>query len=57
VIAAIGPVNDTVDWGKPQEGEVQVVAMGYDLAWVILPGEILVSWGCKLNKARRSATQ
>src|SRR5262249_52472457 len=31
--------------GRPTEVEVQVVAMGSDLAWVSLPGEIFVELG------------
>ena len=31
--------------GKPLEAEVQVIALGDDLAWVGLPGEIFVELG------------
>lgn len=36
--------------GKPQEVEVQVVALGPDLAWVSLPGEIFVELGLAIKK-------
>lgn len=37
--------------GKPQEVEVQVIALGDDLAWVSLPGEIFVEIGLAIKKA------
>ncbi|MBI2947894.1 MAG: neutral/alkaline non-lysosomal ceramidase N-terminal domain-containing protein [Verrucomicrobia bacterium] len=37
--------------GKPQEVEVQVIALGDDLAWVSLPGEIFVELGLAIKKA------
>jgi hypothetical protein len=37
--------------GKPLEVEVQVVALGDQLAWVSLPGEIFVELGLALKKA------
>jgi hypothetical protein len=37
--------------GKPQEVEVQVIALGEDLAWVSLPGEIFVELGLAIKKA------
>jgi hypothetical protein len=36
--------------GKPQEVEVQVIALGDDLAWVSLPGEIFVELGFAIKK-------
>ena len=39
--------------GKPQEVEVQVIALGDDLAWVSLPGEIFVELGLAVKKASR----
>ena len=33
--------------GKPQEVEVQVIALGDDLAWVSMPGEIFVELGLR----------
>ena len=36
--------------GKPLEAEVQVVALGDDLAWVALPGEIFVELGLEIKK-------
>ncbi len=36
--------------GKPQEVEVQVIALGSDLAWVSLPGEIFVELGIAIKK-------
>jgi neutral ceramidase len=36
--------------GKPQEVEVQVVALGDDLAWVSLPGEIFVELGLQIKQ-------
>jgi hypothetical protein len=36
--------------GKPQEVEVQVIALGDDLAWVSLPGEIFVELGLEIKK-------
>lgn len=35
--------------GKPIEAEVQVVALGRDLAWVALPGEVFVQLGLDLK--------
>jgi hypothetical protein len=37
--------------GKPWEVEVQVVALGDDIAWVSLPGEIFVELGLAIKKA------
>ncbi len=37
--------------GKPQEVEVQVIALGKDLAWVSLPGEIFVELGLSIKAA------
>ncbi|MBM3834278.1 MAG: hypothetical protein FJ403_13625 [Verrucomicrobia bacterium] len=37
--------------GKPHEVEVQVIALGPDLAWVSLPGEIFVELGLAIKKA------
>src|SRR6185503_12229669 len=37
--------------GKPQEVEVQVIALGPDLAWVSLPGEIFVELGLAIKAA------
>jgi hypothetical protein len=37
--------------GKPIEVEVQVIAMGRDLAWVSLPGEIFVGLGLSIKAA------
>ena len=36
--------------GKPHETEVQVVALGDDVAWVSLPGEIFVELGLAIKK-------
>jgi neutral ceramidase len=36
--------------GRPQEVEVQVIALGDDLAWVSLPGEIFVELGLEIKK-------
>lgn len=36
--------------GKPNEMEVQVIALGDDLAWVSLPGEIFVELGLAIKK-------
>jgi neutral ceramidase len=36
--------------GKSQEVEVQVIALGDDLAWVSLPGEIFVELGLEIKK-------
>jgi hypothetical protein len=36
--------------GKPQEVEVQVIALGDDLAWVSLPGEIFVELGMAIKE-------
>jgi hypothetical protein len=47
-------VIDTVEairTGKPIEGEVQVITIGPDLAWVGLPGEIFVELGMAIKKA------
>ena len=37
--------------GKPQEVEVQVIAIGDDVAWVALPGEIFVELGLSIKAA------
>jgi neutral ceramidase len=37
--------------GKPLEVEVQVIALGNDLAWVSLPGEIFVELGLAIKEA------
>jgi neutral/alkaline ceramidase-like enzyme len=37
--------------GKPHELEVQVIALGNDVAWVSLPGEIFVEIGLAIKKA------
>jgi hypothetical protein len=37
--------------GRPHEVEVQVVALGGDIAWVSLPGEIFVELGLAIKKA------
>lgn len=37
--------------GKPHEVEVQVIALGEDVAWVSLPGEIFVELGLAIKKA------
>jgi hypothetical protein len=37
--------------GKPNEAEVQVVALGNDIAWVSLPGEIFVELGLAIKQA------
>jgi hypothetical protein len=36
--------------GKPHQVEVQVIALGKELAWVALPGEIFVELGLALKK-------
>ena len=36
--------------GKPLDGEVQVVALGDELAWVALPGEMFVELGLDIKK-------
>jgi hypothetical protein len=37
--------------GKPHEVEVQVIALGDEIAWVSLPGEIFVELGLAIKKA------
>ena len=37
--------------GKPWSAEVQVIALGQDLAWVALPGEIFVELGQQIKRA------
>jgi hypothetical protein len=37
--------------GKPQQVEVQVIALGTELAWVSLPGEIFVELGLNIKAA------
>ena len=37
--------------GKPHEVEVQVIALGDEVAWVSLPGEIFVELGLAIKKA------
>ena len=45
-------VLDTADRkGKPLDAEVQVIALGNDLAWVALPGEIFTELGMAIKKA------
>jgi neutral ceramidase len=36
--------------GKPQEVEVQVIALGNEIAWVSLPGEIFVELGMSIKE-------
>ena len=36
--------------GKPQEAEVQVIALGDELAWVALPGEPFVELGLQIKR-------
>ena len=36
--------------GKPLEVEVQVIALGNELAWVGLPGEVFVELGLAIKK-------
>ncbi len=36
--------------GKPQQAEVQVIALGQDAAWVALPGEIFVELGLAIKQ-------
>ncbi len=36
--------------GKPYRVEVQVIALGKDVAWVSLPGEIFVELGLAIKK-------
>ena len=36
--------------GRPQEVEVQVIALGDDVAWVSLPGEIFVELGLEIKR-------
>ena len=45
-------VLDTADRkGKPLDAEVQVIALGNDIAWVALPGEIFTELGMAIKKA------
>lgn len=37
--------------GRPLEAEVQVIALGSEVAWVALPGEIFVELGLAIQKA------
>jgi hypothetical protein len=37
--------------GKPLDAEVQVIALGDDLAWVGLPGEVFVELGLAIKQA------
>ncbi len=37
--------------GKPLEAEVQVIALGQDIAWIGLPGEIFVEIGLAIKRA------
>ena len=39
--------------GKPWEAEVQVIALGKDLVWVALPGEVFVELGLSIKAASR----
>src|SRR5688572_32776554 len=36
--------------GKPLEVEVQIIALGNELAWVSLPGEVFVELGLAIKK-------
>ena len=50
-------VLDTADRkGKPLDAEVQVIALGNDIAWVALPGEIFTELGMAIKKASQFKT-
>jgi neutral ceramidase len=49
-VAALKALDVAARAGQPWEVEVQVVALGKELAWVALPGEIFVELGVALKK-------
>jgi neutral ceramidase len=50
-VQAFKAVDVSERLGKPIEVEVQVIALGDDLAWVSLPGEIFVELGLAIKHA------
>jgi hypothetical protein len=49
-VQAFKVLDVTAREGKPQDVEVQVIALGDDLAWVSLPGEIFVELGLAIKQ-------
>ncbi|MGP0063301.1 MAG: hypothetical protein ACLQGP_06810 [Isosphaeraceae bacterium] len=50
MVAALKTLDVAARQGRPQEVEVQVVALGSELAWVSLPGEIFVELGLAIKQ-------
>jgi hypothetical protein len=50
-VDAFKTVDVAAKKGKPYEVEVQVIALGDDVAWVSLPGEIFVELGIAIKQA------
>jgi neutral ceramidase len=50
MVAAFKALDIAAREGRPQEVEVQVIALGNELAWVSLPGEIFVELGLAIKQ-------
>ena len=50
MVAAFKTLDVVARQGRPQEVEVQVIALGNELAWVSLPGEIFVELGLAIKQ-------
>lgn len=50
-VQAYKALDVTARQGKPWEAEVQVIALGRELAWVALPGEVFVELGLSIKAA------
>jgi hypothetical protein len=50
-VQAFKALDVTAREGKPLQAEVQVIALGDQLAWVALPGEIFVELGMAIKQA------
>lgn len=50
-VAAFKTLDVVERAGKPWNAEVQVIALGQDLAWVALPGEVFVELGQQIKRA------
>ncbi len=50
MVAALKTLDVAAREGRPQEVEVQVIALGNEVAWVSLPGEIFVELGLAIKQ-------
>lgn len=50
LVRAYRALDVTAREGKPNRVEVQVIALGHDIAWVGLPGEVFVELGLSIKK-------